>query len=145
MTQSVAIHIHRHGDAEVLSDTVVEVPPPEMRPGAVRIAVRAAALNFADLLMVVGKYQEKPELPFVPGMEAAGEVLDGEGGYTVWGKFKPAADSLAQGALPLGLAHGVKLKAPVAQGEPLRWSDVEIDETDATVAFRREMERDFRS
>jgi predicted homoserine dehydrogenase-like protein len=74
-----------------------------------------------------------------------GETLDGEGGYTVWGKFKPAADSLAQGALPLGLAHGVKLKAPVAQGEPLRWSDVEIDETDATVAFRREMERDFRS
>jgi predicted homoserine dehydrogenase-like protein len=76
---------------------------------------------------------------------APGETLDGEGGYTVWGKLLPAADSLAQGALPLGLAHGVKLKAPVAQGETLRWSDVEIDVADPTVAFRREMEGEFRS
>ena len=55
----------------------------------------------------------------------------------------PAADSMAFGALPLGLAHGVKLKNPVAQGETLRWSDVEIDEADPTVAFRREMEGVF--
>src|SRR3990172_1008784 len=59
----------------------------------------------------------------------AGEVLDGEGGYTVYGKLMPAADSLAMGALPLGLAHGVKLARAVAAGETLRWSDVAIDAT----------------
>ena len=47
----------------------------------------------------------------------AGEVLDGEGGYTGWGKLLPAAQSRALGGLPLGLAHDVKLTRPVAQGQ----------------------------
>ena len=46
----------------------------------------------------------------------AGELLDGEGGYTVWGKLMPAAASLAKGALPIGLAHRLKLKNDVAHG-----------------------------
>ena len=58
-----------------------------------------------------------------------GEVLDGEGGYMVFGKVTPARASLQAGALPLGLAHGVKLKNPVAEGTAVRWADVEIDET----------------
>jgi len=74
---------------------------------------------------------------------AAGETLDGEGGYTVYGRLMPAADSISRGALPLGLAHGVRLKNAVVEGEILRWADVEIDEADATVAFRREMEAAF--
>ena len=45
-----------------------------------------------------------------------GEVLDGEGGFTVWGKLMPAADSLRIGALPIGLAHNVTLLADVAAG-----------------------------
>ena len=73
----------------------------------------------------------------------AGESLDGEGGYTVWGRLMPAEDSLAQGALPLGLAHDVRLKAPVAQGAVLCWSDVEADETAEAVRVRREMEQAF--
>jgi predicted homoserine dehydrogenase-like protein len=73
----------------------------------------------------------------------AGEVLDGEGGYTVVGKLAPAAGSLALGALPLGLAHAVKLVNPVAAGEPVRWSDVQIDASGDAVRARREMERDF--
>ncbi len=73
----------------------------------------------------------------------AGETLDGEGGYTVWGKLCPAADSLAAGGLPLGLAQGVKLARPVARGQSLTWQDVVIDAEDATVACRREMERRF--
>lgn len=73
----------------------------------------------------------------------AGEMLDGEGGYTVWGKQTPAALSLAEGFLPLGLAHNVKLIADVAEGQRLRWSDVAIDETAPAVRFRREMERRF--
>jgi predicted homoserine dehydrogenase-like protein len=74
---------------------------------------------------------------------AAGEMLDGEGGYTVWGRLMPAADSLAFGALPIGLAHGVKLKNPIAEGQSVRWADVEYDETAEAVRFRREMETAF--
>ena len=73
----------------------------------------------------------------------AGEVLDGEGGYTVHGKLMPAGDSLSMGALPLGLAHNVKMARPVAAGETLRWSDVAIDATGEAVKFRREMESQF--
>ena len=73
----------------------------------------------------------------------AGETLDGEGGFTVYGRLMPATDSLAAGGLPLGLAHGVTLKRPVAAGRPVRWSDVEIDASLPAVAFRREMERTF--
>ncbi|HXF47707.1 MAG TPA: Gfo/Idh/MocA family oxidoreductase [Burkholderiaceae bacterium] len=71
----------------------------------------------------------------------AGELLDGEGGYTVYGKLLPAAKSLAADALPLGLAHKLKLKNAVAAGAIVRWSDVEYDPSDAAVRFRREMER----
>jgi predicted homoserine dehydrogenase-like protein len=72
----------------------------------------------------------------------AGEILDGEGGYTVWGKLIPAARSLAEGALPIGLAHKVKLTRDVAAGTIVRWSDVAMPESDA-VAARRAMEQRF--
>jgi predicted homoserine dehydrogenase-like protein len=72
-----------------------------------------------------------------------GEVLDGEGGYTVVGKLMPAQDSLAQGCLPLGLAHGWKVLKPVAAGQPVRWSDVAVDANVSAVRLRREMERAF--
>ncbi len=74
---------------------------------------------------------------------AAGETLDGEGGYTVYGKLVPAADSRALGGLPLGLAHGVKLTRAIAAGTPVRWEDVRYDEQDPAVRFRREMEATF--
>ena len=73
----------------------------------------------------------------------AGEMLDGEGGFTVWGRQTPAKASLAAGYLPLGLAHNVKMKRDVTQGERLRWSDVDIDPTDDAVKARREMEAAF--
>ena len=73
----------------------------------------------------------------------AGEILDGEGGYTVHGRLMPAADSLAIGALPLGLAHDVRMVRPVAAGQPVRWSDVAIDAGGEAVKFRREMESQF--
>ncbi len=74
-----------------------------------------------------------------------GETLDGEGGYTVVGRLTPASDSLAQGCLPLGLAHGWKLLKPVAAGQPLRWSDVAVDANATAVRVRREMEAMFRT
>ena len=75
---------------------------------------------------------------------AAGETLDGEGGFTVWGKLMPAADSLQLGGLPIGLAHQVRLRNPVRAGTPVRWADVGIDETSEAVRVRREMEAAFR-
>jgi predicted homoserine dehydrogenase-like protein len=69
-----------------------------------------------------------------------GEMLDGEGGYTVYGKLLSARDSIKLGALPIGLAHRVKLKNNVAAGTVVRWQDVEIDSACEAVKFRREME-----
>ena len=74
----------------------------------------------------------------------AGEVLDGEGGYTVVGRLMPAADSLAVGALPLGLAHGWKVLRPIAAGQVVRWSDVAVDANNTAVKLRREMEARYR-
>lgn len=63
-----------------LSGTALaELPAPEPRAGQVLIRVRAAALNYPDLLMTRGEYQLKPPTPFVPGMEVAGEIVLGEG------------------------------------------------------------------
>ena len=70
----------------------------------------------------------------------AGELLDGEGGYTVVGRLMPAADSLAQQCLPLGLAHGWKLTRAVAAGQAVKWGDVAFDANATAVRIRREME-----
>lgn len=72
-----------------------------------------------------------------------GELLDGEGGYTVWGKLLPAATSRALGGLPLGLAHGVRVLRPVAKGQSLCWDDVVMDQDSAAYRVRREMETLF--
>jgi predicted homoserine dehydrogenase-like protein len=73
----------------------------------------------------------------------AGEILDGEGGFCVWGRQTPADTSLERDLLPLGLAHNVKLKRDIAEGQPLRWSDVAYDPNDSAVKARREMEAAF--
>jgi predicted homoserine dehydrogenase-like protein len=73
-------------------------------------------------------------------MLKAGELLDGEGGFTVFGKLMPARDSVAGGYLPLGLAHKVKLKQDVAAMQPVRWRDVEFDANSQAVQMRRAME-----
>ena len=72
-----------------------------------------------------------------------GELLDGEGGYTVWGKLLPAATSKKMGGLPLGLAHGVKVVRPVAKGQSLSWDDVAMDTTTHAYKIRREMEAGY--
>lgn len=70
----------------------------------------------------------------------AGELLDGEGGFTVYGKLMPAKRSLRIGGLPIGLAHRVKLVNDVAKDQPVRWDDVEMDMTSQAVQVRRQME-----
>ncbi|MGE8941407.1 NAD(P)H-dependent oxidoreductase [Leptospira interrogans] len=75
----------------------------------------------------------------------AGKMLDGEGGFCVWGKQTPASASLEHGYLPLGLAHNVKLKNDIAEGQRVKWSDVDFDASDVAVKVRREMEETFRT
>lgn len=70
----------------------------------------------------------------------AGETLDGEGGYTVWGKLLPVERSLQLGAVPLGLAHGVRLKRPVAADTVITWADVEIDTSTRAFELRKQLE-----
>ena len=72
-----------------------------------------------------------------------GEMLDGEGGYTVYGKLFPAEKSTGLGSLPLGLAHNVKLLKPIKAGQSLTYADVAMDETLTAVKLRREMEQAF--
>jgi len=71
-------------------------------------------------------------------------MLDGEGGYTVYAKLIPAARSLELGALPIGLAHRVKLLRNVAAGEFITAADVALDDNLPAVCIRREMENEAR-
>ncbi|MBT3659582.1 MAG: flagellar biosynthesis protein FlgA [Rhodospirillaceae bacterium] len=78
----------------------------------------------------------------------AGEELDGEGGYTVWGRLIVAGDSLSLGAVPIGLAHGASLKKPVKEGQVITWNDLNLtDKLTGSVSYgvRREMEAEFSS
>jgi len=73
---------HKIGNLDDLE--IREVPEPELLPGRIKIGVRAAALNFPDVLNIRGQYQHKPDVPFSPGMECAGEILavgDGVSGF----------------------------------------------------------------
>lgn len=67
----------------------------------------------------------------------AGEELDGEGGYTIWGKLLPARASLDRSALPIGLAKGIRLLRPVRTGEILTTTDVALEETRQAFAMSR--------
>lgn len=85
-----AIRIERFGGPEAV--TLAETPTPKAGPDQVRIRVHAAGVNFADTLMLRGKYQATPPLPFTPGMEVAGEVVE-IGANIEW--FKPGDRAIA--------------------------------------------------
>ena len=86
--------------------TFTDVPDPLRRPGQVLVRIRAASLNFPDLLMTQGKYQFKPEVPFISGLEMAGEVLeaDPDSGFSV-------GDRVMGGAKTGGFAEHIALPA----------------------------------
>ena len=71
---------------------------------------------------------------------AKGEMLDGEGGFAVWGKLQPAAESIQAGYLPIALSNNVILKRALRRGEVVRWEDVVIDDNIEAVRLRRQME-----
>ncbi|MGH7334400.1 MAG: NADPH:quinone oxidoreductase family protein [Candidatus Rokuibacteriota bacterium] len=75
-----------HGWGAVEDLTIEEVPAPAPAPGEVLIAVKATAVNYADSLMVAGRYQTRPPLPFSPGLETAGIVAACGTGVT---RFRP--------------------------------------------------------
>jgi predicted homoserine dehydrogenase-like protein len=71
----------------------------------------------------------------------AGEFLDGEGGYAVWGQLVSAKHSVATGALPVALAHHVELRNDIAKGAIVGWDDVVMDDSLAqALEVRRETE-----
>ena len=74
-----------------------------------------------------------------------GEILDGEGGATVWGKLVPSKLSLSMEALPIGLAHGIKLKNEIKENKIITWNDVEFSPNDPAISYRRSMEMDFKN
>lgn len=80
-----AIVCGEHGPAETL-ELAENWPEPECGDGQVLVEVKAAGLNFPDLLMIQGKYQTQPDMPFVPGAECAGVVLEVGAGVS---DFKP--------------------------------------------------------
>ncbi|WOI57541.1 NADPH:quinone oxidoreductase family protein [Palleronia sp. LCG004] len=128
--------------------SVEDVPRPEPGPSQVRVRIAACALNFADLLMLKGTYQDTPPLPFSPGMEVAGTidavgsgvgdlaqgarvaVFAGHGGLAEWGVFDAARARILPETMPfedaaaIQIAHGtahlaLSHRARLAAGERL--------------------------
>src|SRR6188508_169191 len=123
-----ALRVHAQGDLDRL--LYEDVPEPAVGPGQVRIAVRAAAVGFPDLLLVRGLYQFQPPLPFSPGGEVAGVVSaigDGVRGVAVGdeviglgiaGGFAEKAVFPAHGVLakPKGISFEVAAATMMAYG-----------------------------
>lgn len=120
-----AWRVHDLGDpADVLH--LDEVPEPEPGPGELVVRVQAAALNFPDILLCQGKYQERPPLPFTPGIELTGEVVGapkGSGfrpGDRVLGGPSPMGGAFAEYAvLPTGNAFAVPAGMPAVEASAL--------------------------
>lgn len=94
------------GEPESL--TMEDVEPPALGPGGVRIAVKGCGVNFADILLVAGTYQTKPDFPFSPGLEVAGEVLE----------CAPGVDGLKSGQRVIATVdHGGFAEQVVASAE----------------------------
>lgn len=93
-----------------------EVETPRPGPGEVLVRVRAGAVNFPDLLMTRGEYQHKPPLPFVPGMEMAGEVAAVGEGVEAWS----VGDAVVGGAKTGGFAEFALAPAAALRPKPGR-------------------------
>lgn len=96
-----------------------DLPTPEPGPGQARVRVRAAAVNFPDLLMTRGEYQHKPELPFTPGLEWAGEIEALGEGVEAW--------SIGDAVVGGGAAFAEQVIAPAAalRAKPANFSFAE--------------------
>jgi NADPH2:quinone reductase len=109
-----AIVCTRLGPPEALE--LVSLPRAALGDGEVRVAVRAAGLNFPDVLMIEGQYQFKPTLPFVPGMEAAGEVLEVAAGVSGLRPGDRVVAKLRHGAFSEEIVVAARQLAPLPEG-----------------------------
>ena len=97
---------------------VEDVPAPTPGAGEVLIGVRACGVNFADTLTVQGKYQEKPPLPFIPGLEVAGDVLATGEGVTGFAPDQRVAALCATGGYAQVVAAPADVTVPIPDGMP---------------------------
>jgi len=100
---------------------------------ALRSEPTGSPLTFAADVVATAKRHIQP-----------GETLDGEGGYLVYGKLVSVETSLSQHAVPIGLAHGLRVLRPIDAGSVVAWADVEAQEDRPAAKVRREMEAQFR-
>jgi NADPH2:quinone reductase len=108
-----AMRVHQLSEnIDVIRMDEVELPPPG--PGEVRLDLKACSVNFPDILMIQGKYQFKPELPFSPGMEGAGVVAALGEGVTKFGE----GDRVAAGLRIGGFAEAVNVSAEACRPIP---------------------------
>ena len=100
---------------------LVDVPEPEAHAGMLRLRVDAVALNFPDVLLCRGTYQERPPLPFTPGLEVSGTVLDGPraGERVLSGTVLPHGGLAEQVVVPAVGAHAVPDDMPAAKAASL--------------------------
>ena len=103
-----AIRCHQFGSIDDLR--LDEVPSPPLNAGQLRIRVRAAGVNFPDILLVQGLYQMKPALPFSPGLEVAGEIMELGAGVSGFALGQPVMATLMWG----GFAEEVVVPAAMA-------------------------------
>ncbi|WP_019515134.1 NADPH:quinone oxidoreductase family protein [Sphingomonas sp. Mn802worker] len=126
--------------ADLSGVTLDNVPPPTPRDGEVLIRVRAAALNYPDVLMTRGAYQLKPPLPFVPGMEVAGEIVSGDGfvpgmevaGEIVSGDGFVPGEAVVAGTRLGGFAEFVAVDAATVRRKPAQLSFAQAASVGAT-------------
>jgi NADPH:quinone reductase len=126
--QMRAVRLHELGGIEALQ--LEDVEPSQLQPGQVRIEVHAAGCNFADTLQIQGLYQTKPPLPFTPGLEVAGEVIEVADGVTTvavgervmgwvpWGGYATQAVMSDWAAIPIpyGMDFVTAAAFPIAYG-----------------------------
>lgn len=109
----------------------------ELGISVARVALRGEATGSADFFAADVASAAKKDLK-------VGDVLDGEGGYTVYGRLARAEDSLAKGYLPMGLSHGAKVARPVSKDTILTYEDVELNKSQLSYKLRKELEKDFK-
>jgi NADPH2:quinone reductase len=96
--------------ADYAGCVVKDIPTPDPGPGEVLVRVRAAAVNFPDLMQTRGEHQHKPTLPFIPGMEMAGEIAALGEGVTGWSVGDPVAGGGRGGFSEYTVAHAATLR-----------------------------------
>lgn len=109
-----ALVCRTHGGPETLQ--LEDVPAPEAGPGQVVVAIEAAGVNFPDTLIIQGKYQYRPELPFSPGAEFAGKVKSIGAGVTRFALGQPVAGLVTWGAFAEEIAVDADRLMPLPAG-----------------------------